>query len=108
MNPTLNVLVADPYAVLEDSVMAAAATNDDLVGITLFGAGFTPKSTAIATLATGPDARIAVLTGESGKFTKFANLMPAPGIGSDQAPPSTVVGLIESLEAVLTRSKHNS
>lgn len=103
INPALNVLVADPYAVLEDNDMAAAATNDDLIGTTLSEAGLTSKSTAIATLATGSDARIAVLTGNSGKFTEFANLMPAPGLDRGQAPPSAVVRLIESLEATLTR-----
>lgn len=104
MNPALNVLVVDPYAVLEDNDMAAAATNCDLVGTLLSEAGFTPKSTAIAALATSTDARIAVLTGDSGKFTEFANLMPDPGLGSGQAPPSAVEGLIASLEATLTRS----
>nr|WP_236907910.1 SIR2 family protein [Corynebacterium glutamicum]AMQ45207.1 Hypothetical protein [Corynebacterium glutamicum] len=104
MNPALNVLVVDPYAVLEDSDMITAAKNDDIVGTTLSEAGFTSKSTAIAALATGTDARIAVLTGDFGKFTEFANLMPDPGLSSGQVPPSAVVGLIESLEATLTRS----
>ncbi|MDN5838961.1 MAG: SIR2 family protein [Yaniella sp.] len=104
MNPALNVLVADPYAVLEDNDMATAVTDDELVGNTLSQAGFAPKSTAIAALATVTDARIAVVTGESGKFTKFTDLMPDATLGSGQAPPSAVVGLIESLEAALTGS----
>ncbi|MCT1665132.1 SIR2 family protein [Corynebacterium sanguinis] len=103
MNPELNVFVADPYAVLEDNDMTTAAASKDLVDTTLSEAGFTPKSTAIAALAASTDARVAVLTGDSGKFTEFANLMPDPGLGSGQTSPSAVVGLIESLEATLAR-----
>lgn len=105
MNPALNVLVVDPYAVLENSDMVTAAARDDLVGTTLSQAGLKAKSTAIAALATGTDARIAVLTGDSGKFTEFADLIPSPSFGGNQVPPSAVVGLIESLEAVLNQSK---
>lgn len=104
MNPTLNVLVVDPCGVLEDQDMATAATDGNLVGTTLSQAGFTAKSTAIATLATCADARIAVLTGNSGKFTEFADIMPDPSLGGGQAPPLEVMGLIQSLEAALTRS----
>lgn len=103
MNPALNVLVVDPYAVLEDSAMAVVASSDALVGTNLSEAGFTPKSTPIAALATSTDARIAVLTGEIGKFTEFADTMPDPDLGSGQVPPSAIVGLIESLEATLAR-----
>lgn len=104
MNPSLNVLVADPYAVLENEDMANAATKDDLVGTTLSQAGFTARRTAIAALATATDSRIAVLTGDAGKFTEFADLMPDPSFGGGEASPSAVVRLIESLEAALARS----
>ena len=104
MNPALNVLVADPYAVLEADDMIAATTKDDLVGTTLLETDFEFKPTAIAALATATDSRIAVITGDSGKFTKFADLMPDPSLGGGQTPPSAVMRLIESLEAALTRS----
>lgn len=102
MNPALHVLVVDPFAVLEPSEMEGAVNADGLVGQTLAKAGFTPKATAIAALAQGGDSRIAVLTGESGKFTNFAELVPEPSTDS-LSPPSAIVGLIESLQATMTR-----
>lgn len=101
LNPALNVLVADPFAVLEPSDMEKAMEADELVGQTLTEAGLAPKSTAIAALAQGADSRIAVLTGEAGKFTCFADLMPDPSVDSGVTPPSAIVGLIESLEAAI-------
>ena len=93
-NSALNVLVADPYAVLEDEDMAALTSDaqqrkvDDL--------DFTPKRTAIAALARASDSRIAVLTGEPGKFTEFAKLLPAASQQGET--PTAVVSLIEALE----------
>lgn len=103
LNPALNVLVADPFAVLEPSDMEKAMKADELVGQTLTEAGLTPKATAIAALAQGADSRISVLTGEAGKFTRFADLMPDPSVDSGLTPPSAIVGLIESLEAAIAR-----
>lgn len=103
MNPALNVLVADPFAVLEPSDMETAMEADELVGQTLTEAGLNPKATAIAALAQGADSRIAVLTGEAGKFTRFADLMPDPSVDSGLTPPSAIVGLLQSLEAAITR-----
>ena len=103
LNPALNVLVADPFAVLESSDMEKAMENDELVGQTLTEAGLTPKATAIAALAQGADSRIAVLTGETGKFTRFADLLPDPSVDSGVTPPSAIVDLIQSLEAAILR-----
>ena len=103
LNPALNVLVADPFAVLESSDMEKAMENDELVGQTLTEAGLTPKATAIAALAQGADSRIAVLTGEIGKFTRFADLLPDPSVDSGVTPPSAIVDLIQSLEAAILR-----
>lgn len=103
MNPALHVLVVDPLAVLEQAEMNTAVGTDGLVGQTLTQAGFTPRATAIATLAQGVDSRIAVLTGEMGQFTNFANLVPDPSIDSGLAPPSAIVGIIEALQAAMTR-----
>ena len=104
MNPALSVLVADPFAVLEPADMNAAIADDDLIGKTLNEAGLTARTTAIGALAQSGDSRIAVLTGEVGKFTCLADLMPDPAIDTGLAPPSAVVGLIESLEAAMGRS----
>lgn len=103
MNPALNVLVADPLAVLEPADMETAVEDDSIVGKTLTEAGLTPKATAISALAQGADSRIAVLTGGVGAFTRFADLMPDPAVDSGLASPSAIVGLIESLEAAITR-----
>lgn len=93
-NSALNILVADPYAVLEDADMASLTSDaqqrkfDDL--------DVTPKKTAIAALAKAGDSRIAVLTGEPGKFTELGKLLP----GSLQLveTPAAVASLIEALE----------
>lgn len=103
MNPALHVLVVDPFAVLEQIDLERLVEDDRVVGRRLTETGVTPKSTAIAALAQGTDSRIAVLTGDAGKFTNFAELIPDPSIDSGMAPPSTIVGLIESLQAAMTR-----
>lgn len=101
MNPALNVLVADPFAVLEDDDMTQAIEQDDLPGKRLVEAGFSTKPTAIGALAQGADSRIAVLTGPVGRFTDLAELMPDPAVDSGVTPPSAIVGLLESLAATL-------
>jgi len=93
-NSALNVLVADPFAVLEAPDIAALTSDahqrdlDDL--------GVTPKQTAIAALAKAGDSRIAVLTGDHGKFTELARLMP--GSSPHGETPTAVSALIEALE----------
>ena len=93
-NSALNVLVADPFAVLDDSELASLTSSaqqrrlDDL-GVTL-------KTTAVAALARAGDPRIAVLTGEPGKFTELANLLP--GTPAQGETPTAVASLIEALE----------
>lgn len=93
-NSALNVLVADPFAVLEDSELALLTSSaqqrrvEDL-GVTL-------KTTAVAALARAGDPRIAVLTGEPGKFTELANLLP--GTPAQGETPTAVASLIEALE----------
>ncbi len=93
-NSALNVLVADPYAVLEEADLASLTSDalqrkvDDL-DVAL-------KKTAIAALAKASDSRIAVLTGEPGKFTELANLLP--GTPAQGEPPTAVASLIEALE----------
>lgn len=101
MNPALSVLVADPFAVLDEHDLETAEKSDDLVGKSLVEAGFRPKNTAIAALAQGSDSRIAVLTGNSGKFTEFSELMPDPVADGGNASPTVVSELLESLEAAL-------
>lgn len=97
-NPALNVLVADPFAVLGDSEMSSAQAQADIVGRNLKDAGYTPRSTALGSLASGADSRIAVLTGESGKFVNLAELLPDPALGSSLSSPAAIISLIESLE----------
>lgn len=93
-NSALNVLVADPYAVLEDADMAALTS--DARQQQLSELKITPKKSAIAALATASDSRIAVLTGEHGKFAQLANLMP--GTSAQGETPTAVAALIEALE----------
>ena len=93
-NPALNIFVADPIAVLSKDDLSALRT--DAEGKTLDEIGVTTKSTAIAALATASDSRIAVLTGDLGKFSELAELMPST-TSSDETP-SAVATLIEALE----------
>ncbi|TDP89778.1 SIR2-like protein [Leucobacter luti] len=104
MNPALSVLVADPSAVLEQEDLDAASQRDDIIGKSLMEAGLNPKNTAVSALAQGSDSRIAVLTGEKGKFTAFSELMPDPATDSGIASPAAVADLLASLEAVLKQS----
>jgi hypothetical protein len=97
-NPALNVFVADPKAVLEDDDLVALVEDTDAIGRNLVSAGVTPKSTAIAALASGSDSRIAVLTGDSGRFSDLADLMPDGGPQSSVSSPTAIASLIEALE----------
>lgn len=72
-------------------------------GKSLSEVGATPKNTAIAALATAPDSRIAVLTGDWGKFSELAKLMPGPT--SQGETPAAVASLIEALEQAARGSR---
>ena len=63
-------------------------------GRTLGDIGVTPKATAIAALATANDSRIAVLTGDQGKFAELAMLMP--GSSPQGETPTAVASSIEA------------
>ena len=104
INPALNVLVVDPYAVLDAAVMTDVLESDDAIGKPLKEGGRETRGTAVAALAQAPDARIAVLTGDAGRFTEFAELMPDPSLGEGVASPRTISDLIESLEIIGRRS----
>lgn len=93
-NSALNVLVADPFAVLEDADISSL-TSDSLQQH-LSDLDVTPKKTAIAALATSSDSRISVLTGEYGKFTELSRLLPESSQLGDT--PTAVTALIEALE----------
>lgn len=93
-NSALNVLIADPFAVLQDADMAGLTS--DALQQQLDALGVAPKQTAIAALAKADDSRIAVLTGEHGKFTQLARLMP--GSSPQRETPTAVATLIEALE----------
>lgn len=100
VNPALNVLVVDPYAVLDGSVMSEVLASEDAIGRPINADGRETRGTAVAALAQAPDARIAVLTGDAGKFTEFADLMPDPSLGEGVTSPRTISDLIESLELI--------
>ncbi|CPV54868.1 Uncharacterised protein [Mycobacteroides abscessus subsp. abscessus] len=102
-NPALNVFVADPKAVLSDEDLVTVTDNADALGGSLAGTGVTPKSTAIAALAMGADSRIAVLTGDFGKFSELAELMPDTGTQGSVSPPAAITSLIEALERATSR-----
>jgi len=102
-NPALNVFVADPKAVLSDEDLVTVTDNADALGGSLAETGVTPKSTAIAALAMGADSRIAVLTGDFGKFSELAELMPGTGTQGRVSPPAAITSLIEALERATSR-----
>lgn len=97
-NPALNVFVADPKAVLSDEDLEVVTANADNLGRSLNETGVKPKSTAIAALATGTDSRIAVLTGDLGKFSELAELMPNTSVQGNVNSPASVTSLIEALD----------
>ena len=97
-NPALNVFVADPKAVLSDEDLVAVTDNVDNLGRALTETGVNPKATAIAALAAGADSRIAVLTGDLGKFSELAELMPNMSTHGSVSPPAAITSLIEALE----------
>lgn len=87
-NSALNVLVADPFAVLEDADISSL--TPDSLQQHLSDLDVTPKKTATVALATSSDSRISVFTGEYGKFTEHSRLLP----GSSQLgdTPTAVTG----------------
>lgn len=93
MNPGINLLVADPLAVLKEDQLPTTSC----VGKTLNEAGIVVKETPIAALAQQQDSRISVLTGPSGQFTELAKLMPDPAIANEVTTPAGIVQLIQSL-----------
>lgn len=97
-NPALNVFVADPKAVLTDEDVVAVTDNADNLGRALAETGGNLKSTAIAALAAAADSRIAVLTGDLGKFSELAELMPDMSRHGRVRPPAAITSLIEALE----------
>jgi len=97
-NPALNVFVADPKAVLTDEDLVAVTDSGDNLGMALTDTGSTLKSTAIAALAAAEDSRIAVLTGDLGKFSELAELMPNTSAHGSVSPPAAITSLIEALE----------
>lgn len=102
-NPALNVFVADPKAVLSDDDLVTVTDNADALGRSLAEIGATPKSTAIAALAIGADSRIAVLTGDFGKFSELADLMPDTSTQGNVSSPAAITSLIEALERATGR-----
>lgn len=97
-NPALNVFVADPKAVLSDEDLVTVTDSGDNLGMALTDTGSTLKSTAIAALAAAEDSRIAVLTGDLGKFSELAELMPNMSTHGSVSPPAAITSLIEALE----------
>jgi hypothetical protein len=93
-NSALNVFVSDPFAVLEDADLASLTS--DALQRKLDDLGIPLKKTAIAALARASDSRIAVLTGEPGKFTELARLLPDSSQQGEA--PTAVASLIEALE----------
>lgn len=104
MNPALHVFVAGPYAVLEEDDMAEALADENLVGQKLNDTGYALKETPVSALAQGADGRIAVLTGEAGAFTNFAELIPDPFVESAEISPSAIENLVNALQGVLSPS----
>lgn len=98
-NPALSVLIADPFAVVEDADLPAALANAAISGTSLRDSGHQLKDTPIGRLARAADSRIAVLTGEAGKFTGLAEALPDPVAGRSVTAPASIAALIDSLAA---------
>lgn len=99
INPALNVLAIDPFAVLENNAaFADALLDDELVGQTLTARKHTVQDTPVGALATADDSRIAVLTGPVGKFENVVDLLPESSLDMNMTPPAAIMSLIESLE----------
>ncbi|MFF2678043.1 SIR2 family protein [Arthrobacter koreensis] len=108
VNPALNVLVVDPKAVLDEQEMEEALSSDEVVGRPLNVDARKTKRTAVAALAEAADARIAVLTGDAGRFVDFADLMPDPSLGNSFTSPRTISDLVDSLELIGMRAQSES
>ena len=98
INPAINVLAVDPYAVLEPASLLSALLDDGVNGKTLSDGDYQLRDTPLAALASADDSRIAVLTGRAGEFVNFVNLLPEPGLDLQVNAPAAVMTLIESLE----------
>ncbi|GAA1611804.1 SIR2 family protein [Leucobacter chromiireducens] len=99
INPALNILAIDPFAVLGSGrELGIAMLDDELVGQTLAHRDHEVLDTPIGALAAADDSRIAVLTGSAGKFEKMVDLLPESGLDMNINPPAAVMTLIESLE----------
>ena len=55
----------------------------------------------MSALAQGTDGRIAVLTGEAGAFTNFAELIPDPFVESAEISPSAIENLVNALQTAI-------
>lgn len=99
INPAINVLAVDPYAVLgKGSGLVKAVLDEELVGNTLAAREHKTLGTPVAALAAADDSRITVLTGRAGEFVHMVDLFPEPGLDLNVNAPAAIVTLIESLE----------
>lgn len=98
INPAINVLAVDPYAVFDQQSLHQATLDEGLIGKTLTAGGMEIKDTPLAALAVGADSRIAVLTGKAAEFINMVDLLPEPGLDLQVNAPAAVMSLIESLE----------
>ena len=108
MNPALHVFIADPYAVLEEDDMQKALADENLVGEKLNDTGYALRETPVSALAQGTDGRIAILTGEAGTFTNFAELIPDPFVESAEISPSAIENLVNALQGAMHPQIHNA
>jgi hypothetical protein len=99
INPAINVLAVDPYAVLGNgSDLDEAVLDEELVGDTLAAREHRTLDTPVAALAAADDSRITVLTGRAGEFVHMVDLFPEPGLDLNVNAPAAIITLIESLE----------
>ncbi|MCW4384178.1 SIR2 family protein [Salinibacterium sp. SYSU T00001] len=99
INPAINILAVDPYAVMgKGADLTKALLDDELVGSTLAARGHATLDTPVGALAAADDSRIAVLTGKAGEFVHMVDLLPEPGLDLNVNAPAAIMTLIESLE----------
>ena len=98
INPAINVLAADPYAVLDKFPLAKAVLDEALVGSSLAARGYEVRNSPLAALAAADDSRIAVLTGAAGEFVNLVDLLPEPGLDLQVNAPAAIMTLIESID----------
>lgn len=97
MNSGMNIMIADPNAVFADGSEIEKLDPKSSTGATLRDSGAKLAKQPVGEIASTSDSRIAVFTGPRAKFEAVVELLPDPSITGDQASPTALAQLVESL-----------